>query len=118
MSQSSGSQTISPRYLVGKVALTYGASVAINAARGFGFVIIADDGNAFTVANPTNPTTGQRITIRIANASGGDLGAVTWDTAYKLGTWVSPDDGYSRSIDFQYDGTNWIEVCRSADVPN
>jgi hypothetical protein len=102
-----------------RVAPTYGVSVAIDASLGNEYVVTATDGVAFTVANPTNATTGQRISIRIRNTSGGVLGAVTWDTLYKLAAWTSPATANSRAIDFQYDGTNWVEVSRTpADVPN
>lgn len=103
----------------GRVAPTYGATVAINAALGDQFVITATNGTAFTINNPTNGVTGQRITIRIRNASGGVLGAVTWDTTYKLSAWTSPANGFSRAIVLDYDGAAWIEAARTpADVPN
>jgi hypothetical protein len=97
---------------------TYGASVAIDASLGNEFDITATNGTAFTVANPTNATDGQRITITIRNTFG-VLGAVTWDTLYKLAAWTSPANTFSRSIDFKYNGTNWVEVSRATvDVPN
>jgi hypothetical protein len=38
---------------------------------------------------------------------------------YKLTTWTSPATGFSRSIKFIYDGTNWVESYRTAaDIPN
>ena len=101
---------------------TYGASVAIDASLGNIFTVTATNGVAFTVANPTSATNGvssQRITIMIRNTSGGVLGAVTWDTLYKLSAWTSPATANSRSIDFVYDGTNWVEISRTpSDVPN
>jgi hypothetical protein len=102
------------------VAPNYDASIDIDAAAGSTFLIVATNNAIFTVANPTNPTSGQQIRIRIKNTSGGALGAVTWDTAFKLGAaWTSPANGYSRSIDFEYNGTNWVEATRSAaDVAN
>ena len=84
-------------------------------------VVTGTNGGAFTVADPTNPTKGQRITITIRNARGSGLalGAVTWGAIYKLATWTQPADGFSRSVDFIYDGTYWVEKSRTpADVPN
>ena len=103
-----------------RTAPTYGASVAIDASLGNSFTITVTDGVAFTVANPTNAVDGQLIRIKIKNTSGGAAGVLTWDTLYKLGAaWVQPATGFSRSIDFEYDGTNWIEGNRSAaDVAN
>lgn len=102
-----------------RTAPTYGPSVAIDAALGNDFDVTATNGRPFTVARPTNAVDGQRITITLRNASGGALGAVTWDTVYKLATWTNPANGFSRSIDFTYNGTNWVEVGRTpADVPN
>jgi hypothetical protein len=105
---------------VGKrLGVTYGATVAIPANQANEFSTNANDGSAFTVAAPTNGVSGQRITIRIRNTSGGALGAVTWDAVYKLAAWTSPASGQSRSVDFTFDGTNWIETGRTpADVPN
>src|SRR5207245_6846495 len=98
---------------------TYGRSVGINASLGSGFRVTATNGAAFMIANPTDPTTGQRITIMIRNASGGALGPVRWGTLYKLAAWISPANGSSRSITFWYDGTNWVEVNRTTvDVSN
>jgi len=74
---------------------------------------------ALTYNAPTNGTTGQELTIRVKNISGGAMGAITWNSAFKLDTWTNPANGFSRSITFVYDGTNWIEISRTtADVPN
>lgn len=97
----------------------YSASVPIDPGVGTEFDVTATNGVAFTVTNPSNAFDGCRITITIRNTSGGALGAVTWDTLYKLAAWTSPATAFSRSIDFKYNGTNWIEVARTAaDVPN
>ena len=100
---------------------TYGVSVAINTSLANWFSINANNGVGFMITNPTNPPTGPGccITITIRNASAGRLGAVVWDTLYKLATWTSPATGFSRSITFGWDGTDWVEVSRTpSDVPN
>ncbi len=101
-------------------APTYGASVTINTIAANEHVITATNGTAFTISDPLYAAqAGQRLTVRIRNTSGGVLGAVTWGAAYKLAAWTSPANGFSRSIDFRYDGANWVEVSRTpADVPN
>jgi hypothetical protein len=89
------------------------------------YVINATSGIGFTVSNPDTAgahyprANGHTLTIRINNASGGALGAVTWGSQYKLGAWTAPANGYGRSITFAWDGTNWVEQTRtSVDVPN
>jgi hypothetical protein len=106
-----------------RVTPTYGATVPIVADSGNEFVITATDGNIFMISNPSYTTSsvaaGQRITVRVMNASGGALGRITWGSGYKMAAWMNPASGYSRSIDFQDDGTHWVEVSRTpSDVPN
>jgi hypothetical protein len=97
---------------------TYGTAVTINVALGNEFVITPTDGVGFTVSSPTNSIAGERITIRIKN-SFGVLGALTFGATYKASAWTQPLNGFSRSVDFQYDGTNWIQVSQTGvDVPN
>lgn len=101
-----------------RVVTTYGTTIAIDASLGNEFVTTPTDGVAFQLNNPSNATAGQRITIRVRNTFG-VLGALTFGTLYKAAAWTQPANGFSRAIDFQYDGTNWIEVSRTpADVPN
>ncbi len=100
------------------VLQAYSASITINAKLGGVFRILATDAVAFTINAPTNPTLGQRITIRIENGSGGALGAVTWNAIFKMTAWTQPADVFSRSIDFEWNGGNWVESGRTAaDVP-
>jgi len=104
------------------VNLPYGPSIPIDASAGNLFRITATNGEAFRISNPQNTgasSVGQRITVMIRNASGGALGAVTWDPQFRLGAWTNPSDNKSRSIDFVYDGATWVEVGRTTtDVPN
>lgn len=98
---------------------TYSASMTINSATGNFFTIDANNGTAFTINAPTNPTDGQRITVKLKNSSGGALGAATWNAVFKMSAWTNPANGQNRSIDFEYDGTNWIQVSQTGiDVPN
>lgn len=74
---------------------------------------------AITIGAPTNPTLWQPLTLRIRNNSGGALGAITWNAAFKLAAWTSPANGQSRSITFRYDGASWVEEARTvSDIPN
>jgi hypothetical protein len=103
----------------GLVTLTWTATVNTDASLGDVFLIPASSASAITIAPPTVPTTGKRITYVVKNTSGGALGVFTWNAVFKMATWTAPATGFSRSITFMYDGTNWIEQYRAtADVPN
>jgi hypothetical protein len=106
-----------------RVTPTYATTVPIYVDSGNEFTVTATDGFGFTISNPSYTTSsmgaGQRITVRVKNVSGGALGRITWGSSYKMAAWTNPASGYSRSIDFQDDGTNWVEVSRTpGDVPN
>jgi hypothetical protein len=114
------SPTTATRLINRRITLTYSASVSVDASLSNFFDITATNGTAFTINAPTNGVDGQYIEFRIANNSGGALGAVTFAAGYKLaGAWVSAATGNNRSIRFEYNGTNWYECSRTAaDVPN
>lgn len=100
----------------------YSASMTPDARLARDFVILASNGTAFTINAPTNvyPTLGQHISFTIKNTSGGALGIGTWAAGYHMaGAWTQPLNGQFRTIEFRYDGTNWLEMWRSAaDAPN
>lgn len=106
------------------VTLTYGPSIAVDAALGNLFVVTITDAVAFVTAAPTNPPTGsdsQVITITYRNASGGAHGAGTFNAVFKTQATPFPAiaNGQSRSIMFRWNGTNWVELWRSAaDIAN
>ena len=96
-------------------APTYGTTVTVNQRLGHAHRITATNGTAFTVSNPTNSVTGDIVTVMVRNTSGGVLGVLTWGGSYKLGAaWVQPANGFSRTIQFLNDGTNWVEINRTA----
>ncbi len=110
----------SPYGYRGIVSPTYGTTVTIDTALGRMFIVTATNNTAFALAAPTHAATGQEIRITIKNTSGTTLGTLTFNSAFKLGAaWTQPADTKSRSIDFYYNGTNWIEYSRTAaDVSN
>lgn len=82
---------------------------------------VAAQNNSFTVGFPPvgKAKAGDRITIRVRNLSGGVMGGtVTFNSNYRMVSWVNPATDGSTSIDFDFDGYNWIESGRSADIPN
>ena len=99
--------------------LTYGTTVDTNAALGSIFLIPITNGTAVTIANPTNPVTGQEIAYRLENTSGGAVGAVTWGSAFKTSaTTGTPATGFTREIGFVFDGTYWRQRYTTGDVAN
>jgi hypothetical protein len=69
------------------VGLADGATIAVNAALGNDFrVTIA---GSRTVANPSSPVDGQRITFQITQGSGGGFG-VSWGSQYAFGAAPAP----------------------------
>lgn len=108
------------RRRIGKIAsVTYSASMTPDASLGEFQEIVVTNGTAFTINAPTNPVTGQSMNVKIKNTSGGAAGAATWNAVFKMATWTNPANGFSRCIEFYYDGTIWLEYGRcTADVPN
>jgi hypothetical protein len=79
--------------------------------------LISADAREFALGSPLNAAYGQRIAITIRNASNGAMGACTWNPIFKMSAWENPRSGHSRSIEFMYNGTNWLEISRSQEVP-
>lgn len=102
-----------------RATVTYSASMTPDAATAATQVITVTDANAMTINAPSNATTGRRLTFLVRNTSGGAMGAITWNAIFKLASFTNPATANSRSITFEYDGTNWVETGRTtADVPN
>lgn len=103
--------------------LTYSAAPVIDASLGSNFVMTISDAVAFVFGAPTNtPPTGfsQIITIQIRNGSGGAHGAGTFNAVFKTSAAVPAiADTKNRTFAFQWNGTNWVEIWRTAaDVSN
>lgn len=97
---------------------TYSASITFDATTGNSFVITATNGTAFTINAPTSPGSGQLIDVTIRNTSGGALGVITWNAVFKMAAFTNPATGFSRTVRFRYDGTNWVEERADVDIPN
>lgn len=97
------------------VTPTYGANIVTTVNGGTIFKIVVTNGTAFQINNPTldaNDTlAGKEIAYDILNSSGGAMGAVTWDTQFKMdGSYANPANGKRRTIRFYLDGTNWVQL--------
>lgn len=119
-----GAVTRGARQIEPLITVTYSATPTIDASLGNLFVMTITDGVAFVFAAPTNPpgaTDAQEITLTARNTSGGAHGAGTWNAVFKTQATVFPAiaNGQSRSIRFRWNGTNWVELWRSAaDIAN
>lgn len=104
--------------------VVYGAAPVLDSSLSNDFVMTITDGNAIVVAAPTNtPSAGfvQDISFTIRNASGGAHGALTWNAVFKTQAtaFSAVADGFSRTVFFRWNGTNWVELVRTAaDVAN
>lgn len=97
------------------VTLVDGATVATDASLGDAFYV--SSGRLLrTIANPTNPTTGQLISYLIESVGAKPL--TSWGTAFALaGPWTDPAQDRARAITFFYNGSAWVETNRTgADV--
>jgi hypothetical protein len=100
-------------------AVTYSASMSIDADTGNVFLIVPNNSTAFTINSPTNGAEGQTLSIRIKNTTGGALGAATFGALFRMTSWAQPATGFSRTIHFMKEGANWVESGRTAaDVQN
>ncbi len=93
------------------IVLTDAATVTTNAALGNTFTLTTSQ--SFTMANPTNPTNGQKIIYKIKQGSGGSK-IITWDTAFRGSNDITlpiltTDESYVDYIGFIYDSaaTKW-----------
>jgi hypothetical protein len=106
--------------ITAREVVTYAASMTPNQRNGASHTITITNGTAFTINNPANSVDGAVVTIILRNTSGGAHGAITWGAGYRMaGALAAIATANSRSIQFIYDGTNWVETFRSAaDVAN
>lgn len=110
--------SIATALIQARVAVSYSASVSFNASDGNNFHLTVTTGTAFTINAPTNLVTGMRFSLMVRNTSGGAVGAITWNAVFKQ-AFVAPATGFSRTVEFIYDGTNCVEIFHSpTDVPN
>lgn len=101
--------------------LTFGSTISVDAADTSSFVVPATTSATFTIGAPTALLAGARLLFTIRNTSGGALSATSpfTNAIFKLATWTQPANGFSRSIEFSYDGVHLVEVARTAsDIPN
>ena len=109
---------------------TYGATVTIDWGLANRFVIEVTNSMAFKISTPnisgTNPVAADatEIEITLRNASGGQMGNVTWGDGYRT-SWNNavdkPTNKFNRTLRFRYSSSfrRWIETSKTpVDVPN
>ena len=97
---------------------TYGSTTNIDSSAGDNHSVLVTNTSAYFL-NITNPSGSQSVSIKIVNSSGGTMGAITWNANIKLSAWTNPANGFSKTIDFTYNGAVWVEKSRTpSDVPN
>lgn len=120
----SGSLDIGARLTEQLITVTYSATPTVDLSLGNRFVMTITDAVAFVFAAPTNtPTAGteQFWMITCRNAAGAPHGAGTFNAVFKTQATVFPAiaNGFSRTIAFMWNGTNHVEVWRTAaDIAN
>lgn len=91
-----------------RTQLTDAATIAMDASQGTSFYVTL--GGNRTMGTPTNPTTGQRITVTVyQDGTGGRT--MSWNGTWNV-TWSNTGNTASkRSVcEFEYDGTYWNQV--------
>ena len=104
-------QTVGVRYPQGSVALTDGATIAVDASLGQYFYV--DLGGNRTIQQPTNPLDGQVIHFELKNNTAGAI-TTTWASGYSTngaGMWTDPATGKVKTISFVYKGawSTWVQ---------
>jgi hypothetical protein len=114
-----GTQVMDPH-----VDLTWGAAVAVPNFQSRKYFLAATTNIAATVSVPTSPPQSgqaQRMSITFANTSGGALTtAIAFSAAangFKVSGTVSPANNTQITVDFDWNGSFWVEASRSAAVP-
>lgn len=95
------------------VGLGYASTISVNAAAGNDFRVTL--GGSATIANPSHPVDGQRITFQITQSSGGG-DTVTWSSAYNFGAAGGPpklstSGGATDVIGFIYNAAIGAWLC-------
>ena len=103
--------SITAKKHIGTIQLVaYSASITPDLSLGDILVLTVTNTSVFTINAPLNPTIGQRWILRLANASGGTMGVITWDATFRQGTVNRPVNGKSAVLEFYWDGTNHWKV--------
>lgn len=101
-------------------AFTIGGNLSIDTRRGSrADLTISGATPAFSINLFGGHKYRQEFKVNIINSSGGAGPAITW-SGFKLqgGAYTNPANGFHKVSVFKFDGTNWHEELRSADIAN
>lgn len=77
------------------------------------YVIVVGDSTAFTIGAPSGNATGQEVVFEIFNNSGGAMGGITWNSAWKMdSSFAVPASTKRCTIRFTRSGSaaNYVQV--------
>ena len=108
----SGNITFTNYTPLGTQSLAYAATLAPNANKGSTIVVGTLTGNVTAVSAPTNPQAGQKLRFVFTQDATAGHTVAGWNAVYKVHTAVpgGATNGQKCQIDFEYDGTNWIQI--------
>lgn len=96
-----------------------GGTVTLDANNGNAQRLTVIDGVAFAFAPIANAVLGQAYSVAFQNSSGGALGAVTLNAAYKVSGFANAATGFQRTLTVIYDGALFHQVGpASTDIAN
>lgn len=100
-------------FIATRATPTYGTTVTPNMANGQWHTITVTDSVNFTIGLPNNgPGSSEtaEIVVEVTNTSGGAMGTITWNSAFKFPgvSWTNPATGKSRYARFQWNGSLWL----------
>lgn len=94
----------------------------VEAGRTMQAVLGASTPAALTIAAPTAAggaalMPGKRLAIYLVRTSATAF-TYAWNAIYKMPAFVGPANGFSKIVEFEWNGTNWVQLYASADIPN
>jgi hypothetical protein len=112
------------RYLaltVQRTTVSGSTTVTVNPTVGSFLDITVTTTTGFSIGQPSTASDGAFLKIRISNQAGGALGAITWNSAFKMQSFTSPASTFNTTLEFQYLASEgfWYQTAASAaTVPN
>jgi hypothetical protein len=98
--------------------IPYSPDMTLDCSLGEVFTITVTNGRPYTITG-ANQYPGELVVLDIFNKTTSALGAATFGSGFKAGTFTPPGPGAHRAITFLSDGTSLREIAQTAvDVPD
>lgn len=94
---------------LGSQAITYASTITPDPYAGGKVIVGTLTGNITDLAAPSNAHIGCRLSFKFTQDATGSR-TVGWNATYKKSWTISPTANKISTIEFEYDGTNWIQV--------